>query len=208
MVELRPVRRAGDRVAADADPGSALGLPPAKGTARPRRRPEATLRRGRDLVLFLPGAVAGGALGWFIIRPVNWVLGSFFRGFNWVFDAATDAYGKIVGWCLRLSAIVLLVYVGLIGLTGFGFTRIPDRLHPHPGQGLPAGQHPAARLGLAGAHGRGDRRRSRRSPWRRPASPTRSAIAGQSFVLNANSSELRLDVHHPQAVPRPARTRR
>src|SRR5262249_42675011 len=26
-------------------------------------------------VLFLPGAVAGGALGWFVIRPVNWALG-------------------------------------------------------------------------------------------------------------------------------------
>ena len=39
LVELRPVRRAGDGVAADADPGSALGLPWARGTAR--RRPAA-----------------------------------------------------------------------------------------------------------------------------------------------------------------------
>ena len=113
---------------------------------------------GIDLVLFLPGAVAGGALGWFLIRPVNWALGKFFRGFNWVFERATQAYGKTVGWCLRLSAIVLLVYVGLIGLTGFGFARVPSGLHPHPGQGLPGGEHPVARLGLAGAHGRGDRR--------------------------------------------------
>src|SRR5262245_61188046 len=37
------------------------------------------------LALFLPGAVAGGALGWFVIRPVNWALGKFFQGFNWVF---------------------------------------------------------------------------------------------------------------------------
>ena len=75
---------------------------------------------GISCVLFLPGAVAGGALGWCLIRPVNWALGRFFRGFNWVFDRTTHAYGKTVAWCLRLSAIVLLVYVGLVGLTGFG----------------------------------------------------------------------------------------
>ena len=70
-----------------------------------------------------------------MIRPVNWVLGHFFRGFNWVFDRATRAYGKAVGWCLRLSAIVLLVYVGLIGLTGFGFTRVPTGFIPTQDKG-------------------------------------------------------------------------
>ena len=35
-----------------------------------------------NLALFLPGAVAGGALGWFIIRPVNWALGKFFRAMH------------------------------------------------------------------------------------------------------------------------------
>ncbi len=90
---------------------------------------------GVNVLLFLPGAVAGGALGWFLIRPVNWALGRFFRGFNWVFDRATRAYGKTVGWCLRLSAIVLLIYVGLIGLTGFGFTRVPTGFIPPQDKG-------------------------------------------------------------------------
>ena len=62
---------------------------------------------GATLVLALPGILAGGVLGWFIVRPVNWVLGFFFRGFNWVFDHATQVYGKGVGWALRLSVIVL-----------------------------------------------------------------------------------------------------
>jgi multidrug efflux pump len=86
-------------------------------------------------VLFLPGAIAGGALGWFIIRPVNWALGRFFQGFNWIFDRATAVYGKAVGWALRLSVIVVLVYVGLIGLTGFGFTRLPSGFIPSQDKG-------------------------------------------------------------------------
>jgi multidrug efflux pump len=85
---------------------------------------------GVSLAFFLPGAVAGGVLGRLLIHPVNWVLGKFFHGFNWVFERATNAYGKTVGWSLRLSAIVLLVYVGLIGLTGFGFSRIPAGFIP------------------------------------------------------------------------------
>ncbi len=90
---------------------------------------------GMSFVFFLPGALAGGALGWFVIGPVNWTLGHFFRGFNSVFEWATLVYGKAVGVCLRLSAIVLLVYVGLIGLTGFGFTRIPNGFVPPQDKG-------------------------------------------------------------------------
>ena len=61
---------------------------------------------------------------------MNWALAKFFRAFNWVFERATQAYGRTVGWGLRLSAIVLLVYVGLIGLTGFGFSRVPSGFVP------------------------------------------------------------------------------
>ncbi len=76
-------------------------------------------------LLFLLGLqkLVGGTLGWFLIRPVNWALSYFFRAFNWVFEQVTQVYGKTVGWGLRLSVIVLVVYVGLIGLTG-------SRLHP------------------------------------------------------------------------------
>jgi multidrug efflux pump len=90
---------------------------------------------GTYLVYFLPGAVAGGALGRLLIRPVNWLLGRFFRGFNWLFERATHAYGKVVGGCLRLAVIVLLVYAGLIGLTGFGFSRIPAGFIPMQDKG-------------------------------------------------------------------------
>ena len=86
-------------------------------------------------VFFLPGAIAGGALGWFIITPVNRVLGAFFRGFNWIFDRATTVYGRTVGWTLRLSVIVLVIYVGVLGLTGFGFTQVPGGFIPSQDKG-------------------------------------------------------------------------
>ena len=66
---------------------------------------------------------------------MNWVLGKIFRGFNWVFDRVTEVYGRMVGWSLRLSVIVLLLYVGVIGLTGFGFTRVPAGFIPTQDKG-------------------------------------------------------------------------
>jgi multidrug efflux pump len=117
--------------------GAWLGLPPGaeEGEAAPGGLMDTVRSWGIYCVLFLPGALAGGVLGWFIIRPVNWALGKLFRGFNWIFDRATEAYGRLVGWCLRLSAIVLLVYVGLIGLTGWGFTRVPSGFIPSQDKG-------------------------------------------------------------------------
>jgi multidrug efflux pump len=114
-----------------------MGLPAEaeSGEAAPAGLKANLLTWGIDFILFLPGAVAGGALGWVVIRPVNWALGRFFWGFNWIFDRATDAYGKVVGWGLRLSVIVLLVYAGLIGLTGFGFTRVPSGFIPSQDKG-------------------------------------------------------------------------
>ena len=118
--------------------GTWLGLPAAvEGgeAAAAGGMKETLLSWGIHFVLFLPGAVGGGLLGRFLIGPVNWALGNFFWGFNWVFNRATRAYGKAVGWCIRLSALVLLLYVGLIGLTGFGFTRVPAGFIPTQDKG-------------------------------------------------------------------------
>src|SRR4029077_20350143 len=96
--------------------GRALGLHTGEehGEAAPGGLGASLVEWGATLVLALPGILAGGVLGWFIVRPVNWVLGFFFRGFNWVFDWVTRVYGQVVSWSLRLCVIVLLVYVGLI----------------------------------------------------------------------------------------------
>jgi multidrug efflux pump len=138
-------------------------------------------------VLFLPGALAGGLLGWFSIRRVNWALDYFFRGFNWTFDRATHAYGKAVGWCLRLSVTVLFVYVGLIGLTGFGFSRVPSGFVPIQDKGylvaniqLPDSASLERTLEVTDA--------VEKIALETPGVAHTVAIPGTSFVLNANSS--------------------
>ncbi len=75
-------------------------------------------------------------------RPV------FFAAFNAGFRRATDGYVGLVGLLLRGSAVVLLGYGGLLYLTYQGLADHPDRVHPVPGQGLPARQRPAPRLDL------------------------------------------------------------
>jgi multidrug efflux pump len=139
-------------------------------------------------ILAIPGAVAGGVLGWFLIRPVNLVLGHLFQGFNRIFEWATQAYGKTVGWCLRLSVIVLLIYVGLIGLTGFGFTRVPTGFVPPQDKGylvtniqLPDSASLERTIEVTDAV-------ERIALEDKEGVAHTVAIPGTSFVLNANSS--------------------
>jgi multidrug efflux pump len=81
--------------------------------------------------LFLPAALIGWALSAYINRGLAIV----FRGFNRMFDAATALYGRAVGRLLRLSVIVLILYAGLIGLTGWSFTRVPTGFIPEQDKG-------------------------------------------------------------------------
>ncbi|HMC63822.1 MAG TPA: efflux RND transporter permease subunit, partial [Gemmataceae bacterium] len=169
--------------------GAWLGLPAGGegGEAAPGGLRATLLTWGISGILFLPGAVVGGTLGWFLIRPVNWALGYFFRGFNWIFERTTQAYGKTVGWGLRLSAIVLLVYVGLIGLTGFGFTRVPSGFVPIQDKGylvvniqLPDSASLERTVEVTDA--------VEKIALDTPGVAHTVAIPGTSFVLNANSS--------------------
>jgi multidrug efflux pump len=79
--------------------------------------------------------IAGGIPGWFLAKPINRILGSFFGLFNKVFDVFTNGYGRLVSLALRLSLIVLVLYVGLLTLTGFAFTTSPTGFIPDQDQG-------------------------------------------------------------------------
>jgi multidrug efflux pump len=71
--------------------------------------------------------------------PVTWLLdtllGWFFRMFNSVFGAATTGYGWTVGRLLRGSLLVLLLYGGLLVLTGWIFHKAPTGFVPAQDQG-------------------------------------------------------------------------
>jgi multidrug efflux pump len=164
--------------------GPRLGLPVGENSAGGIKA--ALLSLGAYLALFLPGAVAGGVLGLFIVRPVNWALGQFFRAFNRAFEWATQAYGKTVGWCLRLSAVVLLVYVGLLGLTGLGLARIPSGFVPIQDKGylLANIQLPDAASLERSVEVTGE---VERIALETPGVDHTWSIPGTSFVLNANS---------------------
>jgi multidrug efflux pump len=82
-----------------------------------------------------PGLLVGLVAGWFLIGPVNAVLGWIFRGFNRLFDGVTAAYGWTVGKLLRLSVIVLVVYGGLLGLTWWRVASAPTGFIPTQDQG-------------------------------------------------------------------------
>jgi multidrug efflux pump len=84
---------------------------------------------------FGPGLLLGLVAGWFLIGPVNAVLGWFFRGFNRLFDVVTAAYGWTIGKMLRLAAIVLVIYGGLLGLTAWRVASAPTGFIPTQDQG-------------------------------------------------------------------------
>ncbi len=77
-----------------------------------------------------------------LFRPVT----GFFRGFNAAFDWLSDRYGRLTGRLARLSVLMLVLYAGLIGLTGYQFFRAPTGFVTAQDQGylinvfqLPAG---------------------------------------------------------------------
>jgi multidrug efflux pump len=83
----------------------------------------------------LPGLLVGGMVGWFIIRPLNAVLGWLFVKFNNAFDVLTNAYAWVIGKALRYCGIVLAIYAGLLVMTYFEFKRAPTGFIPQQDQG-------------------------------------------------------------------------
>jgi len=79
--------------------------------------------------------LAGCIVGWLVAAPLNRVLGAVFRGFNAAFDRATAAYGRIVTVLLRVSALVFLIYAGLMVLTYAGFATVPVGFIPEQDKG-------------------------------------------------------------------------
>ncbi len=76
----------------------------------------------------------GAKKDWFA-RVWDFSLGWFFRLFNRGFAAGSARYASLVSVVTRRSAIVLILYAGLLALTVFGFVKVPAGFIPSQDQG-------------------------------------------------------------------------
>jgi hydrophobe/amphiphile efflux-1 (HAE1) family protein len=90
-----------------------------------------TLSPALSALLLRPKAEQTDAL----TKGLNFALGWFFRLFNTGFDRGSTGYARVVGWLLRLAAIVLVIYAGLLYLTYKGFTTVPTGFIPTQDKG-------------------------------------------------------------------------
>ncbi len=81
-------------------------------------------------IVQVASALACAALGWMAGPFLNRALKGFFGVFNRTFAFTTRVYTGIVGNLVRMSAIVLVVYVGLLGLTSWSITSTPKGFIP------------------------------------------------------------------------------
>jgi multidrug efflux pump len=63
------------------------------------------------------------------------MFGWFFKAFNKTFELSAAWYGRLVARMLRLTVVVLLGYVGMLGLTGWLFSFYPVGFIPQQDQG-------------------------------------------------------------------------
>ena len=95
------------------------------------------------LISCLVSLTLSPALAALLLRPrsqarrsrIGRILGRFFDRFNAGFDRLSNLYGKGVGKIVRVSALVLVAYAGLLVLTGVQFWRAPGGFIPAQDQG-------------------------------------------------------------------------
>ncbi len=98
----------------------------------------------RQFALTISGAVVistinaltlSPALCAILMRPSAAKKNFFFNGFNRIFDILTGAYSSIVRLFVRRVFLVLLLFFGLVFLTGWGFSSLPTGFLPREDQG-------------------------------------------------------------------------
>jgi multidrug efflux pump len=132
-------------------------------------------------------AVVCGVVGWFVGPPSNRLLRAFFDLFNWAFLRTTRLYTGVVGGLVRVSAIVLVVYVGLLGVTYWSIGSTPKGFIPLQDMGYLLC---SVQLPDAASKERTEEVMARLVAVARkiPGVKHVTGVAGQSFVLNAFGS--------------------
>jgi len=124
-----------------------------------------------------------------VAKWVNLLLGAYFRGVNKAFDITIEGYGKAVSVFLRLSALVLLVYAGLLALTVLSFKIVPKGFIPEQDKGYLVVN---AQLPDGAALGRSDALVARLSELARqtPGVAYTIDVPGYSILLSTNISNV------------------
>jgi multidrug efflux pump len=65
-----------------------------------------------------------------LTRVMDWLFGWFFRGFNRIFGAASNGYGRTVGGLLSRKSLVMVIYLALVGMTYSMFNAVPGGFVP------------------------------------------------------------------------------
>ncbi len=91
-----------------------------------------TLSPGLAALLLRPRdhEVKRGLVYW-ASTPLRW----FFSGFNWVFDRLSGGYGRLTGRLVRMGAVIILVYAGLIYVAYDQLAKTPTGLVPQLDRG-------------------------------------------------------------------------
>jgi len=152
--------------------------------------PWATHGLGKSVTRFglvVVGMLIGCTIGWFTADLINRGLAWLFKAFNNAFVVSTNGYTRAVGGLLRTSAIVLVVYLGLLGLTAWGFTRVPTGFVPNQDKGylLVNVQLPDS---SSTERTQETMRKVDEIVKNTPGVKHRLGVTGQSFLLSANGS--------------------
>ncbi len=75
------------------------------------------------------------ALAALLLRPPKKRKNAFFRGFDAIFRKTESGYNTLAKTLVRRSAIMMLLFLGLLGLTGWQFSRLPTGFLPIEDQG-------------------------------------------------------------------------
>ena len=76
-----------------------------------------------------PGSHEGGSR---FTRPIRVAAAKFNAGFDWL----SDRYGRLTAKLVRMTGIMLLIYAGLLALTGLQLTTTPTGFIPEQDQGV------------------------------------------------------------------------